>query len=156
NGLRMRRGRFRQILGDTPWGDLPKLSRRPILPETAFDAPDEVRYASFPRKYLARGIMPMKNCCLFFAAGLLGLVFGAPLLAGQDDPFDSKFQDDPFALENKFHGSKKSPQAPKSAGITDRIDFAVSISPKEAAPGQVVKLTITGRPKPGFHIYAFT
>jgi thiol:disulfide interchange protein len=125
--------------------------------------------------------MPMKKICTFFAGGLLALVFGAGLLPGQDDPFDLKFQakkenDDPFALQNKLEAapspenpkkdpfdlsnkagprSSKEPQR-KTGGVADRIDFEVSVAPKVAAPGQTVKLTITGILKPSFHTFAFT
>ncbi len=112
----------------------------------------------------------MRKTCLYLAGGLLALAFAAQVLAGQDDPFDLKFQaqkrnDDPFAQENKFGndpfdlGNKAEPKTDKiekSKGVADRIDFEVSVTPKEAAPGQTVKLTITGTPKPGFHTYAFT
>ena len=122
----------------------------------------------------------MKKFCFHFASGLLALVFGAPLLAGQDDPFDSKFQaqkgnDDPFAVENKFKvplapknqgedpfapGNKAAqnlePKGKKKKGAAAHIDFKISVAPKEAAPGQTVKLTITGTLETGWHTYAFT
>jgi thiol:disulfide interchange protein DsbD len=120
---------------------------------------------------------PMKKFYLFAAFGLL--VFGVRLLAGQDDPFDLKFQatkanDDPFALVNKLElakapanggndpfapGNKAEPKPPapkRNSGVAARIDFEVSVDPKQVAPGQTVKLTITGKLKPTFHTYAFT
>ena len=117
----------------------------------------------------------MKKFCLFATLALLA--FGLQLAAGQDDPFDLKFQapkanDDPFALANKLELAKApakpddpfapgnkaeaKPPAGKKKGAAAHIDLKISVKPKEAAPGQTVKLTITGTLEPGWHTYAFT
>jgi thiol:disulfide interchange protein DsbD len=55
---------------------------------------------------------------------------------------------DPFAPENK---GKLPP--PANARY---IDFKVSLSPREARPGETIRLTITGTPKLGYHTYPVT
>jgi thiol:disulfide interchange protein DsbD len=75
-------------------------------------------------------------------AGVLWLL-GSVALAGE-----APSTTDPFAPENK--GRLKPPRT------AERIDFKVSVSPQEARPGETVKLTITGIPKPGYHTYPVT
>jgi thiol:disulfide interchange protein DsbD len=121
-------------------------------------------------------MMPMKKFCFHFASGLLALVLVTPLLVGQDDPFDSKFQakkgnDDPFAVENKLDRddpfrlenkagvkSKVDPPSPKqgsfkSQKLAEVINFDVKVNPSKAKPGEVVQITIAGTPKKGYHTY---
>src|SRR6516164_3061638 len=101
----------------------------------------------------------MNKLCLFAAFGLLA--FGAQFAAGQDDPFDVKFQapkanDDPFALPNKAGPRAKEKQAPnpiglKSQKLAEVIRFDVRVKPSRAKPGEVVQVIITGTPKKGYH-----
>jgi thiol:disulfide interchange protein DsbD len=68
-------------------------------------------------------------------------------------------QDDPFAQPPKSNAKSpvaNSGSAPAKNPTDDRIDFVVSITPKEAKRGETVKLTITGTPRPGFHTYPLT
>lgn len=67
------------------------------------------------------------------------------LLAGlvHAQPADS----DPFADGNA---------APKVDKTADLVRFEVHVEPKEARPGQIVRLTIRGTPKAGFHTYPLT
>jgi thiol:disulfide interchange protein DsbD len=58
--------------------------------------------------------------------------------------------DDPFAQASD-------PGAVKGKNPTDdRIDFQVEVTPAKARPGEVVKLTIKGEPRPGYHTYPLT
>jgi thiol:disulfide interchange protein len=76
-------------------------------------------------------------------AGVLSLLVGSAALAGEVPRVA-----DPFAPANQ---GKLRP--PATAAL---IDFKVSLSPREARPGETVKLTITGTPKPGYHTYPIT
>jgi thiol:disulfide interchange protein DsbD len=78
------------------------------------------------------------------AAGTLAIVLivGLPALRGSTD-------DDLF-------GKPRAPSAKKKQPTDDRIDFKVSVSPEQAKPGQTLRLTITGIPRPGFHTYPIT
>ncbi len=38
----------------------------------------------------------------------------------------------------------------------ERLDLAASVEPETVRPGQTVRLTIKGTPKPGFHTYPIT
>lgn len=73
-------------------------------------------------------------------------------------------QDDPFAQtpEKNGNSSTKSPVA-NARGLAggntpgdERIDFEISIKPKEAKRGEMVNLTISGAPRHGFHTYPMT
>ena len=48
------------------------------------------------------------------------------------------------------------PGADAASAISKRIDLSVSVTPPQARRGETVKLTITGRPKPGYHTYPIT
>jgi thiol:disulfide interchange protein DsbD len=69
------------------------------------------------------------------------------------DPFDPANKADIKVAQGEAR--KPQPAAPKR-GVASVIDFEVSVTPKEVQPGQTVKLTITGIPKPGFHTYPLT
>jgi thiol:disulfide interchange protein DsbD len=74
-------------------------------------------------------------------AGCILILLGIgmpPLARAADDP-------DPFSEGNR--------QVPKTA---NRIDFTATISQKEAKPGDVITVTITGKPRAGFHTYPLT
>jgi thiol:disulfide interchange protein DsbD len=52
---------------------------------------------------------------------------------------------------------KRDPSAQTRRNPTDdRIDFEASVTPKEVRRGETVKLTITGKLRPGFHTYPIT
>jgi thiol:disulfide interchange protein DsbD len=95
---------------------------------------------------------------LALAIALLGMVPAPRVLAAQDDPFDVKNK-----LPDKARLGKQpsiripivSPLSKRSAAA-DRIDFDVSITPKQGRRGETVRLTIRGIPKPGFHTYPIT
>ncbi|MBM4069268.1 MAG: hypothetical protein FJ271_10025 [Planctomycetes bacterium] len=92
------------------------------------------------------------------------------------DPFSPEFQakaevapgklaDDPFALANKAEPRQAKPPLAKPTPKNTRkpgeavakvISFDVAVAPKEARPGQVVHVTITGTPKDKHYTYAFT
>jgi thiol:disulfide interchange protein DsbD len=68
-----------------------------------------------------------------------------------------KLQDDPFSDANKAGAAKPKDDKPtKVQTINDRITFTAAIEPKEARPGETVRLTITGTPKRGYHTYPLT
>jgi thiol:disulfide interchange protein DsbD len=60
--------------------------------------------------------------------------------------------DDPFAITKKL-GDKTSGKRPATA---DRIDFEVTLNPKQVRRGETFRLTMKGLPKPGFHTYPLT
>jgi thiol:disulfide interchange protein DsbD len=84
-------------------------------------------------------------------AALLAAV-GPTLAAGDDD--------DPFALKyqaGKAKGREPRPTvSPMAKQLAQLITFKVEVSPPETRPGQVVKLTLTGTLKPGYHTYPVT
>lgn len=87
----------------------------------------------------------------------------------QDDPFSpanraeppkaaaqAKPDDDPFSPTNKSEPSRAAAPARRTDAVADRIDFEVAVEPKQARRGETVKLTITGKPRPGYHTYPIT
>src|SRR5437667_7078842 len=89
--------------------------------------------------------------------------FLAFLLAGIGSglvPTGAKAQDDPFAQTPQANAKPPAANAPGSPAAknptADRIDFAVSVTPKEAKRGETVQVVITGTPRPGFHTYPLT
>jgi thiol:disulfide interchange protein DsbD len=68
--------------------------------------------------------------------------------------------DDPFAEANRakaLAGRAPAPQpAAKADPTANLLRFDVSVTPAEAKPGQVVRVTITGTPKEGYHTYPLT
>jgi thiol:disulfide interchange protein len=69
-------------------------------------------------------------------------------------------QDDPFSQAPKLNAKSTDSSSRNSAAAknptADRIDFDVSVTPKEAKRGEIVKLNILGIPRPGFHTYPLT
>jgi thiol:disulfide interchange protein len=115
--------------------------------------PDPIRCPP-TRESKSRRLWP---AAAMFAVLSLAMGFqGAPAL-GQDKPAAG---DDPFDLAHKApdRTAKKIAAASKSKArkVQDLISFQASFSPAEARPGQVLKLTVTGTPKAGYHTYAFT
>src|SRR5437762_5063280 len=85
------------------------------------------------------GRFQARNHCALLLAFFLAGVWGG--FVSQR----ARAQDDPFA------------QPPAGKNPSDeRIDFAVTVLPKEARRGETVKLTVTGTPRPGFHTYPLT
>jgi cytochrome c biogenesis protein CcdA len=61
----------------------------------------------------------------------------------------------PLAIDKPHRGIKLA--GPRKPPITiDRLEFAIQVSRDKAKPGEVVQVTITGTPKPGFHTYPLT
>ena len=97
---------------------------------------------------------------------LLGI---APSASASDD-------DDPFALSNRALPHAYSPAQlvvfadhpatklfwcadyfwTKPSPTSELITFKIAVEPKEAVPGTIVKMTITGTLKPGYHTYPLT
>jgi thiol:disulfide interchange protein DsbD len=87
--------------------------------------------------------------------------------AQAQDPFEltnrANAQADPFAKANQA-GPERAPLAPaappraeiKGKKVADVLDLNVSVTPRQAQPGQTVRLTIAGTPKPGYHAYPIT
>src|SRR5262249_34499942 len=82
-------------------------------------------------------------------------------------------QDDPFAQAPEKNGKKDKPPVANDSGSPnpianlpglgggsipgdERIDFEISVKPSEVKRGQIVTLTISGAPRPGFHTYPMT
>jgi thiol:disulfide interchange protein DsbD len=61
---------------------------------------------------------------------------------------------DPFALENRDPRSLAKRQESEDSAV--RVDFKATLNPAKAAPGQTVKLIITGMPRKGYHTYPVT
>jgi thiol:disulfide interchange protein len=113
----------------------------------------------------------LRKACLWVLCGgaTLALSLGTLAQADDGDPFSlaNKAEPratpgavmDPFDPAYKFEAQKAPPTKGSTAGkkgVGALIDFTVALEPKETQPGQVVKLTITGVPKPGHHTYSFT
>jgi thiol:disulfide interchange protein len=94
---------------------------------------------------------------------------GRPVGAGQEDPFSLKYKagEAPAKVEKlpPPNGEQKPANAqetkPAAKGrnasrVEALINFKVSVTPATARRGEIVKLTITGSPKPGYHTYALT
>src|SRR5205085_77380 len=65
--------------------------------------------------------------------------------------------DDPFSEANQAPAKPKDNNPPrKRETVQDRITFEAVVEPKEAKPGETVRLTIKGMPKPSFHTYPLT
>jgi thiol:disulfide interchange protein DsbD len=99
---------------------------------------------------------------------------GVPVAKSEDDPFaDSNragtqpateprdvrptppSEEVPRAIAKPDRGLKQtSPRKPPAT--LDRLEFAISVSPDKVKPGDVVHVTLTGTPKPGFHTYPLT
>jgi thiol:disulfide interchange protein DsbD len=79
----------------------------------------------------------------FFPQLTRGAIAGCALfLAGLLMPPTARAAEDPFSEANR-----------KIPDTADRIDFTATISQKEVKPGDVITVTITGKPRPGFHTY---
>src|SRR5438128_2708729 len=72
-----------------------------------------------------------------------------------DDPFApaKQVKGGPAALAPENRATAKSIRKVNATPIDDRIDFEVTVTPKQARRGETVLLTIAGTPKPGFHTY---
>src|SRR5438445_2098942 len=107
------------------------------------------------------------SCCLW-ATVLLGLAgIGR---AGDDDPFSlankagPKATPDPFSLEYQAKLSAKPESEPPSAKPLSRasqklatlIEFTAKVTPAHARPGEIVHVTVTGKPKATYHTYPIT
>src|SRR5262249_3377642 len=95
---------------------------------------------------------------LWLGATVLATLSAFRVAAAQDDPFDvkNKLPDkSPVVKQPAVRIPILSPLSKKSAA-GERIDFDVSITPKQARRGEMVRLTIRGTPKPGFHTYPIT
>ncbi len=90
---------------------------------------------------MTRFVRPTSLALLAVALAALGSVAAGPA------------DDDPFAESN---AAPAAPAAAKADKTADLLRFEASVEPKEARPGQVVRLTIKGTPKPGYHTYPFT
>jgi thiol:disulfide interchange protein DsbD len=68
--------------------------------------------------------------------------------------------DDPFAENNAAAATPKPPEPAAPAAVPDktleRLSLEASVEPQTVRPGQTVRLTIRGTPKPGFHTYPIT
>jgi cytochrome c biogenesis protein CcdA len=66
--------------------------------------------------------------------------------------------DDPFDPVNRFDDAAEQTAGRKmrQSSLDDRIEFRVAISPPRVRRGETAKLTIQGKPKPGFHTYPLT
>jgi thiol:disulfide interchange protein DsbD len=98
----------------------------------------------------------MKAFFLRFSRGVGFAVFALLLTTGQVRAADPANEVDPFSDANRaerFPGPKpvRKPDATES-----RLRFEVTVEPKEAKPGQTVRVTIKGVLKPGFHTYPLT
>jgi thiol:disulfide interchange protein DsbD len=83
---------------------------------------------------------------------LLVAAFGG-ISAGVAGPGD----DDPFADSNAATATPKTAGEPVPVDKTaDLLQLEAKIEPAEAKPGQVVRLTIAGSLKPGYHTYPIT
>ena len=80
---------------------------------------------------------------------LAALRISQATLAGPPD-------DDPFAASNAATAAKPGSSVPASDRTSDLLHLDASVEPKEAHPGQVVRLTIRGTLKPGYHTYPLT
>jgi thiol:disulfide interchange protein DsbD len=96
------------------------------------------------------------NRCSAHNAGALLLAFFLAGLWGGFTSETARAQDDPFAQPAKPTGKSSVASAPDSLESNKRIDFLVSVTPKEAKRGETVRLSITGMPRPGFHTYPLT
>src|SRR5215210_2737561 len=95
------------------------------------------------------GILPTSwtsRAWLGLWCALVGLL-ATNLSAGAAPPAEP-----PSTATNKTSQTK----AAKVPATAKLIDFDVSVTPKQARPGQTVKLTITGKPKPGYYTYPLT
>jgi thiol:disulfide interchange protein DsbD len=59
---------------------------------------------------------------------------------------------DPFSRENRAKPKLSKP----SVFLGKIVDFSVTADPPKAKPGEIVRLTITGKPKPGYYTYPLT
>jgi thiol:disulfide interchange protein len=114
-----------------------------------------------------------------FSLACLLLLNGALALAReQNDPFAAENEPadktgqaadagDPFAPANQVKEGRSNPgqkdqdratatRTGKPTPIDQRIDFEISIAPKQVRRGEVAQITVTGVPRPGFHTYPLT
>lgn len=88
--------------------------------------------------------------CLGMAA-LLALLPG--LVRGDDDPFAKSKQ----LIEAPSVGRPAfKPPRGKNKPLAERISFTAVVEPSQARRGETVRLTISGRPKPGYYTYPLT
>jgi thiol:disulfide interchange protein DsbD len=101
---------------------------------------------------------------LLVATFLLAVVLHLSAAQPGDDPFSETNQasaarpgDDPFSETNQAP-AKHRDSKPRTVleTVQDRITFTAVVEPKEAKPGEIVHLALTGTPKPGFHTYPLT
>jgi thiol:disulfide interchange protein len=108
---------------------------------------------------------------LWSAALGVCLSLPAPLAANPVDPFSFENQveagdpADPFSLVNQAKRGSEVPGKldPVTVGtfpeiprkVSEAIRFTTTLEPSTARPGEVVQITITGVPAPGWHTYAF-
>src|SRR6266851_8583322 len=83
------------------------------------------------------------------------------------DPAAKKDSDDPFAPAKQVKGGSagaapedrataKATRKVNATPIDDRMDFEITVTPRQARRGETVLLTIACAPKPGFHTYPLT
>jgi thiol:disulfide interchange protein DsbD len=82
----------------------------------------------------------------WLAVVALGL-FVTVARAGDDDPFDKKYEAKDFPVAKTTQ--RRSPQEI----LADKIDFRMEVSPTQAKPGELVTVKIFGTPKKGNHTY---
>lgn len=93
--------------------------------------------------------------------GVIGLVSvalllgsGTWLLADKKDPFDPENRAGPRTVQPPPKAEVK--ESPTTRKLAELLSFKVSVQPSQAKPGEVVKVTLVGTVKKGFHTYPIT
>jgi thiol:disulfide interchange protein DsbD len=96
----------------------------------------------------------MLNRAIFSCVFAVLFLSTAPLRAQKSDPFDliNRLPD----LEKSRPVASTGRQVGKRPPTADRIDFEVSVSPRQVRRGETVRLAIRGIPKHGYHTYPIT
>jgi thiol:disulfide interchange protein len=74
------------------------------------------------------------------------------------DPFapTNQVKDEPAAPGQGNQESAKATPKGKPTPIDERIDFEITVTPRQVRRGETAQLTIRGTPRPGFHTYPLT
>jgi thiol:disulfide interchange protein DsbD len=89
-------------------------------------------------------------------------------VAAPDDPFDPAYREGnpkgikpPLPTKDQKNGKAAPPGtratlSPATRKLLERITFTARLDPKKVQPGKTFRLTIVGKPKPGYWVYPIT